>query len=189
MTPGAAALSADPKPPLLLGECPSKGGDRYHMVPLSGPPARVLCDAAGIPPDGDGSGRYYWALREHYDTLNLFERHVPKWSGPDARRRAQEIRGSLPKVTVLLGARVAAAFCVTPFEPGKIVEWIQEPVAVQGGVAGRHCYFVVAYHPSGLNRKLNDPKERAKMGVLLRDARYLAQPGAYLSVDNRVVLL
>lgn len=159
------------------------------MVPLSGPPSRVLCELAGIPPEGDGSGRYYWALREHYDTLNLFERHVPKWSAPEARRRAREIRPDLPKVTVLLGARVAAAFMITPFKPGQIIEWPGGPMEVGGGViVGKHCYFVVAYHPSGLNRKLNDQRERTRMGLLLRDARYLAQPGAYLSADNRVVI-
>lgn len=159
------------------------------MVPLSGPPARVLCELAGIPPDEDGGpGRYFWALREHYETLNLFTRHVPEWSAPEARRRAQEIRAGLPKVTVLLGARVAAAFCVTPFRPGQIIEWAGAPIEVEGGIVGRHCYFVVAYHPSGLNRRLNEKAERTKMGLLLRDARYLAQPGAYLSVDQRVVI-
>lgn len=84
---------------ILLGEAPSKRGDAYHHFPLSGPPARVLCQLAGIPPQEDGStyGRWTWALYDHFRCRNLFERYddATPWSAPAARDRARLLLAEL----------------------------------------------------------------------------------------------
>jgi hypothetical protein len=41
--------------PLLVGEQPSRTGDRFHEFPLSGAVAQTLCQMAGIPPDSEGT--------------------------------------------------------------------------------------------------------------------------------------
>ena len=118
----------DRRRPVLLGEAPSKSGDRYSMFPLSGRPARVLCELAGIPPQPDGTtyGRWTWALYDHFDCRNVFERYAAAtpWSAPRAREAVRpllaELRGVeddhvppaadvAPAVIVCLGRRVQAA--------------------------------------------------------------------------------
>jgi hypothetical protein len=69
----------EPSKPLLIGEAPSKSGDRYWMFPLSGAVAQTLCEMAGISPQPGGSryGRWTWALYDHFECENLIER----WPG------------------------------------------------------------------------------------------------------------
>jgi hypothetical protein len=94
------AAAGDDRPrPILLGEAPSKGGDRYHSFPLSGRPARVLCELAGIPPQPGGStyGRWTWALYERFNCCNIIDRYadaVP-WSASRARDRARALLNDL----------------------------------------------------------------------------------------------
>lgn len=161
--------------PVLIGEAPSKGGDRYHMFPLSGPPARVLCTAAGIPPQEEGStyGRWTWALYERFECRNLIERYADAapWSAPRARAAAVALADDLldhGRVVVCLGRRVHAAMCSgldlgPPRDPH---EWVT--------VAPSGASFVAVPHPSGLNRVLNDPGEREALGATLRRAAELA---------------
>lgn len=155
--------------PLLVGEAPSKGGDRYWMFPLSGPPAKVLCQAAGIRPVPGGSayGRWTWALYEAFETVNLIERYrdAEPWSVPRARGRARElVEEHGPCVAVLLGRKVAAAWGA---EENPIGEWTGEGLLV-GGLPVPEV--VCLPHPSGLNRQLNDPEVRALMGRVLVEA-------------------
>lgn len=93
------AAGDDRARPLLLGEAPSKLGDRYHHFPLSGRPARVLCELAGIPPQAEGStyGRWTWALYEHFECRNVFARYATAtpWSAPRARAAALELLAKL----------------------------------------------------------------------------------------------
>ena len=166
--------------PILLGEAPSRGGDRYHMFPLSGRPARVLCTLAGIPPQPEGStyGRWTWALYEQFECRNLFGRYAQAapWSVPRARDRAAEIRPDLHgRRVVLLGRRVQAAFELDcDFHEWQLVV-TAENVASSGERSFDfdvpHAYAVVAIpHPSGLNRALNDPVERDRCRTTLRCA-------------------
>lgn len=50
--------------PLLIGENPSKSGDRYHDFPLSGAVAERLCGLAGIPPDLPGTRYGRWLAED-----------------------------------------------------------------------------------------------------------------------------
>lgn len=87
------AAGDDHPRPILLGEAPPRAGDPYYAFPLSGRPARVLCELAGIPPQPDGTryGRWTWALYERFECRNLFERYADAtpWSAPKAREVAR----------------------------------------------------------------------------------------------------
>lgn len=155
--------------PLLLGEAPSRTGDRYHDFPLSGAVARTLCTLAGIPPVEGGTryGRWTWALYDRFHCLNLFERYADAtpWGAPAARERWERVRREQERtegpwtVIVMLGRRVQAA--VTPGIRGyDFHQWAHAP----------SCSFVTIPHPSGLNRLLNDPVERERCGDTLRAA-------------------
>jgi uracil-DNA glycosylase len=153
--------------PLLVGEAPSRRGDRYWMFPLSGPPAKVLCELAGIPaqPGGSTYGRWTWALYDVFETVNLIERFkdAEPWSAPRARDRARELAEvHAPLVAVLLGRKVAAAWGLADRPVG---EW---GPALPGGLPVPEV--VCLPHPSGLNRTLNDPEVRALMGRGLVEA-------------------
>lgn len=155
--------------PVLVGESPSRTGDRYWRLPLSGAPARTLCECAGWPPDGPGIGGWTWALYERFTTVNVFARYAEAtpWSLPRARARADAIvneaiieamkwTGDAPRF-VLLGKRVAAAFGVGHVDFYRVVR-----LAV--GTA------VVIPHPSGRNLLLNSPETRERIGRALREA-------------------
>lgn len=94
-------------------------------------------------------------LLRRFRTVNLFPEYRERWSVPAAREAAEAL--SLAPVTVLLGRRVATAFGL-----GRIryFEWI-----IRDGAE-----LVVAPHPSGLSRLLNDPAVRITMGGTLREA-------------------
>lgn len=156
---------------VLVGEAPSRTGDRYHHFPLSGRPARVLCTLAGIASQEEGStyGRWTWALYDHFVCVNVFNRYAQAtpWSAGHARACADEIRRSEDaqgsRVVVCLGRRVAAAFGI---DDQGFYHWVP--------VEGDGIRFVALPHPSGLNRLLNDPDHRAKAGDVLRDAMHFA---------------
>jgi hypothetical protein len=95
------AAGDDHPQPILLGEAPSKGGDRFHEFPLSGRPAKVLCDLAGIPPQPEGTqyGKWTWALYERFDCRNLIARYADAtpWRAATARDRATAILADLER--------------------------------------------------------------------------------------------
>lgn len=155
--------------PLLLGEAPSRTGDRYWMFPLSGAVAQSLCEMAGIPPQPGGTryGQWTWALYEHFDCQNLFERYQgPKGVGADfpaepARRLGEAILPSLGgRVVVALGARLPLALGLGQ---ANFYHWgcsAIEPI----------FQFVAIPHPSGLNRRYNSYAERERAGAVLRES-------------------
>lgn len=151
--------------PLILGEAPSRAGDRYYRFPLSGAVGKRLCQFAGIEPEVEGSqyGRWYWALREQFDCLNAIERHEDAypWRVERARRRwaAYVEENGLPETVVCLGNRAAGTVATRL----AITEW-GEWVALAGTRA------VKIPHPSGLNRLYNDEAMRALAGRVLREA-------------------
>lgn len=155
--------------PMLIGEAPSRGGDRFYSFPLSGRPARVLCEMAGIPPLEDGStyGRWTWALYERFECVNLFLRYkdATPWSAPAARKMAKAliVDGWHPEVVVLLGKKVSAAvFSALELPQPDPYQWVELDFGMLS--------IVQIPHPSGLNRVLNDEAERARSGEILREA-------------------
>jgi uracil-DNA glycosylase len=159
--------------PLLLGESPSRSGDAYYRFPLSGRVARTLCELAGIPPDEEGTtyGRWTWALYARFECRNLFQRHAQAtpWSVPAARARAITLTAALcGDVVVCLGRRVhAAVYGALGEAPPGFHVWETIPL-----LGDEDALRVVAVpHPSGLNRLLNDPAERARVGETLRAVR------------------
>lgn len=143
--------------PLLLGEAPSRSGDRYWQFPLSGMVGKRLCLLAGLTPDEEGStyGRYYWPLVEAFWPRNLFKRY-PGAQGSGAalpadraRELAREIY--LPRVVVLLGVRLQRAFGLgdAPFYQWVDYQRSEDGVIVAYGDDAQDAGRTVR-HPSGL---------------------------------------
>jgi hypothetical protein len=148
--------------PLLIGEAPSRTGDAFAMFPLSGRPAEVLCRAAGIPPQSEGTryGRWTWALYERFTCVNLIKRYgqAYPWDASAARLRARALlAGRSYPVVVGLGRRVGKALEVTV----GFGEWEERDGML----------ITTAPHPSGLSRAMNDPATRALLGGVLQDAQ------------------
>jgi len=169
--------------PILLGEAPSRTGDRYHMFPLSGRVAETLCSMADIPPMAGESryGQWTWALYDRFECMNLIER----WPGaqgsgsafPMAVARAAlvdrlpEIDG---RVVVLLGSRLPRL--LMPEDTTEtFYRWevaTPQARAEDGEVVyqARPTTMCAIPHPSGLNRMYNAPAERERVGAILRQA-------------------
>lgn len=172
--------------PLIVGEAPARTTPPGSL-PLSGRPAVVLCQAAGIDPGPTGDCRD--ALARRYDLANL----LGSWPGPSgvgAALPAAEARDAADRldltdrVVVLLGRRVAAAVGVQQLA---FFDWRTRDLPVPARA------LVVVPHPSGLNRHLNDPRVRDALGRALRRARSLARPSepalsTPLSAEARDVL-
>ncbi len=168
-----AARSAASIRPLLLGEAPSKSGDRYNRFPISGRVSETLCRLASIEPEKEGSryGRWYWPLREVFSVGNVISRYATAypWSIPRAQRAwshwllSEEVRG--PLVVICLGRRVQRAVGL-----GADREWGEW--LFSGDLAA-----VAIPHPSGLNRTLNDADVRLRVGRTLDEARRFAVDG------------
>lgn len=167
-------------PPIILGEAPSKSGDRYHAFPCSGAVAELLCKMAGIAPLVGESryGQWTWALYDHFECENLIER----WPGPQGRGSAfpDDVARPLAKafaknnsnrVVVLLGARLRDLMIDEQFGKPGFYSWCPRMVVRGAGEIVLSPAMVVAIpHPSGLNRTLNDPAERERCGEVLREA-------------------
>lgn len=151
---------------LLVGEAPSRSGDRERPHPLAGPPARTICGLAGIERADEGLDGWTLALYDHFQCENVFDRYAAAtpWSVPAARERAATLRVTLSApVVVLLGRRVAAAMGC---DAAPLFEWFDFAVPARGSVVPA----VVLPHPSGLNRALNDRRTRDRAGATLRMA-------------------
>ncbi len=157
-----------PPLPLLLGEAPSRVGDRYHNFPLSGAIGKRLCEFAGIEPDEKGSkyGRYYWPLREHFDCINAIERYEDAypWHVEVARERVrrylEEEGEEGPMVVVALGTKAFDAVAGIRGRGTDWGEWIQVGI----------MRVVMLPHPSARNLLYNNPKMRDLAGRILREA-------------------
>lgn len=158
------------------------------MFPLSGRVAETLCKLAGIPPDPGGTryGQWTWALYDHFECMNLIER----WPGAQGRGSAFPIDvamlrvGELSpriagRVVVMLGVRLNSAFgrcylgendMCSGFYSWRYASAPGDPPPSLGGGWLAPTQFVCIPHPSGLNRMLNDPAERERCGVVLREA-------------------
>lgn len=197
------AASAEKRRPLLIGECPSQRGDQYRDFPLSGGPARVICTLAGIEHPG---GAWFWTLIEHFEPTNIFYRHTPKWSAPNARVHAARILEAEPRVIVCLGRKpftaiaealdfTAARLRARGGRPrteslwGDYYNWAA-PWHIKTPIAGRQRdyapWLVHVPHPSGLNRVLNDPEQRNLAGQTLREAIILAADPDPKTVPERM---
>lgn len=158
---------------LLVGEMPSRSGDRYHMFPLSGMVAQTMCQMAGIPPQEEGSryGRWTWALYENFGCVNAVERHG-KWESAVAAERLREVIEPDREVVVLLGRRAQTAY-MRMYEPASSLiaklpywHWRLDMLSDTG-----RRQVVVVPHPSTRNRLYNDHSDpRLKTGQVLREA-------------------
>lgn len=185
------------KPPLLVGEAPSRSGDRYWMIPLSGAVAERLLEMAQISRERETNGKVvaaYWTLTEHFDTMNLIERY-PGPQGKGAAFPMEQARAALDEqwgeirtypVVVLLGARLPMAFDIGAGYP--FYEWCwydrrddgPSPTVASGDVpveAQVGIQVVSIPHPSKLNRMYEDPAELERAGAVLREAIVRAQGG------------
>jgi hypothetical protein len=157
--------------PLLVGEMPSRSGDRYFTFPLSGAVAQTLCQMAGIPPQREGSryGRWTWALYDNFGTVNAIRRHG-RWDVRDAAGRLRVVTEEA-EVIVLLGRRPQEAYIKmtepadSPVEGLEFYEWV---VDVNSPTARREV--VVIPHPSSLNRMYNEHENRRRSGKILCEA-------------------
>jgi uracil-DNA glycosylase len=166
---------------LLIGEMPSRSGDRYHAFPLSGAVAQTLCQIAEIPPQNKGSryGRWTWALYDAFDAVNAIERHSP-WDSDVAAAHLREVFESSSEdyeVVVLLGRRPQSAYvrmtypATSPVARGEdgsslgFFEWVVDTNSPTG-----RREVVVIPHPSSLNRLYNVANTRWRAGLTLQDA-------------------
>lgn len=166
--------------PLILGEAPSKSGDRYWRFPLSGAVGQRLCTWAGIEPEPGGSryGRYYWPLCEAFDLRNLLERYpgslgsgvaLPAHLAHPAGVCLQEEWGRARRVVVLLGRRLARLFDVGE----EFFIWHLKVVSQE---SSRTPVFIISIpHPSGLNRLYNSEAVVGSASRTLREAREMAR--------------
>jgi hypothetical protein len=163
--------------PLLLGEAPSRTGDRYYRFPLSGSPAKLVCDLLSIRYSRAQYDGPWWQVREHFEVANLIERYPgPQGRGAafpigPAREAWAELWPTLSgRVVVLLGARLPGVAGVWADEGESVFhQWWQ--VWSSSGVTLPEAATIVAIpHPSGLNRMYNDPAEREKTAATLRQA-------------------
>jgi uracil-DNA glycosylase len=164
--------------PFLLGEAPSRSGDRYWRFPLSGAVGQRLAEWAGLEPQAGGTryGRWYWPLNDAFELRNLLARYPGSLGAgmgaalptAPARQAWELLRPEMAgRVVVLLGARLAILTGLAPLkgEGGALrtgfYEW-QEPEWCAAAL--------VLPHPSALNRKYNDPEEQRQASLGLREA-------------------
>jgi hypothetical protein len=153
--------------PLLLGEAPSRTGDKFHMFPLSGAVAEKILTLSDIPPQEEGTryGKWTWALYDLFDCKNVFTRYyqATPWVKPLARMLAAE-RTMDSLVIVCLGRKVQDAVLGGADEGFHV--WSERAVSQEYPLQ----QVVTVPHPSGLNRVLNDPIQRALFGGTIREA-------------------
>jgi hypothetical protein len=158
--------------PLLVGEMPSRSGDRYWEFPLSGAVAQAMCQMAGIPPQSEGSryGRWTWALYDRFDCGNAIERYQAWDVTAGASCLREGIQGD-HEVVVLLGRRPQEAYVAmtepaeSPVDGADFYEWVVDPNSPTG-----RREVVVIPHPSSLNRMYNSDGNRRRAGEVLREA-------------------
>lgn len=152
--------------PLVIGESPSRAGDKYYMCPLSGNPARFLCEMSGI--EIEGGEAAYWALVRNFDTANSLRR-FPKdgWNAEAARERVSKLVQDYD-VVVLMGKKAQAAYPTVGVAKAPFFVWTEDPFNL--GPSGKPRQVVAIPHSSGLNRMNNDPVIRDGTGRVLREA-------------------
>jgi hypothetical protein len=152
--------------PLIIGESPSRAGDRYYQFPLSGNPAKWLCGLAGIEiPAGEAA---YWSLVEHFDTANALKR-FPRdgWDIESAFERVCEIVQPYD-VVVLMGKRAQNSYPAKNVVYAPLFEWNWDPWGY--GPKGEPRQVAAIPHSSGLNRLNNVEENRVRTGEVLREA-------------------
>jgi hypothetical protein len=97
--------------PLLVGDQPTRDGDRYYHEPLGGVFARRLCRIAGLSGPSSRNDLAGWTalLYEHFECINALERHSGWDAGAAADRLAFKIV-SRHEVVVLFGRKVQKAY-------------------------------------------------------------------------------
>lgn len=163
---GAGTDDEETRRPLLLGEAPSKAGDRFYMFPLSGNPAVRICRLMGW----EVKGAAYWTLIDHFETLNAIERHADAYPWSTARSkarwrewlRAERLKPDETLVVVCLGRKAAAAVGLHDVHP--FGSWTK---------MGR-VQVTVCPHTSGRSRLWNEPSTAQLVKKILTEAAEFA---------------
>lgn len=159
--------------PLLLGEAPSKSGDEFYKVPLSGAVGVRLAKWSGVVPEdlpaSDYSG-HYLPLRKAFECRNLIKRY-PGAQGRGAsfprdlaRPAWEELLPTLDdRTVVLLGSRLFfLTGLATPGGGALFFRWFTP----------NWCARVAAIpHPSGLNGMYADKAHVRSASRILHEAR------------------
>jgi hypothetical protein len=127
--------------PLLVGDHPTRAGDRYWTQPLSGVFARNLCRIAGWegPSSRDALSGWGDALYERFECINASQRFPHGGFNVDmaAGRLSQVITGQ-HEVVVLLGIKVARAYVGMSFpaesalDGAELYEWVTDTNSPSG---------------------------------------------------------
>jgi hypothetical protein len=127
--------------PLLVGDHPTRAGDRYWTQPLSGVFARNLCRIAGWEGPSSRNALDSWAelLYSRFECINAWQRHPHGGFNVDmAAGRLSQVINLTHEVVVLLGARVQKAYvgmtfpAESPVDDLGLFEWIVDPNSPSG---------------------------------------------------------
>lgn len=142
--------------PVLVGEAPAGSGHEPQPA-LEGRAGRTLARLIGVS---------YEEYLDGFERRNVFETPVEgrRWSRPSARLRGMQMASMFRHGdrVILLGRRVADAFGA-----GELP--LYEMLSYQRVMTGETFWVGRVPHPSGLNRQLNDPRERDRAGRFLRE--------------------
>ncbi len=140
----------------LVGEAPGGRGDEPAPA-LEGVAGHALARMTGLS---------YEDYLDRFERRNVFEtpNEGRRWHYPLAQLAAARMAAEFgdDDVVVFLGSRVAHAFGMSELPLYKLITYhrtIKGDTIVVGRVP----------HPSGRNRRLNDPLERSKMSAFLKE--------------------
>jgi hypothetical protein len=160
--------------PLLVGDHPTRAGDRYWTQPLSGVFARNLCRIAGWegPSSRDVLSGWGDVLHSRFECINASQRfpHGGMNIAMASGRLSQMITVE-HEIVVLLGRKVQEAYigmtfpAESPLDGADLYEWIVD----SNSPTGRR-EVVVLPAPAAIAKVKNDPEGRRVVGRILNEA-------------------
>lgn len=160
--------------PLLVGDHPTRAGDRYWSQPLSGVFARHLCRIAGWEGPSSRNALAAWtdALHERFECINAHQRFpYGGWNPHMAAGRLSQAINITHEVVVLLGPKTQAAYvgmtfpAESPVEGLELFEWIVDPNSPSG-----RREVVVLPAPAKISSYARIPEQRRSISRVLNEA-------------------
>lgn len=150
-------MTSSSRPLVIVGEAPAGAGTEV-LPALEGLVGRRLAKMMGV------SDEVYFANTIRKNIFETPDEGKP-WEHHEAYVRALRMMGAMPVNAriVLLGKKVATAFKVVNLPE---YEW-HSAVRIWSGDT---LWLAHIPHPSGLNRKYNDPADRERASAFLREA-------------------